>query len=107
MRSDFNPTPPPKVLKVWSNGVDTVAAYSPEDVKACLKEVYGYEDVDLEEEEYVEVPPDRLIRVHFEELTPYPVTLEDVPEGASFLVVATARQWAEKKGRGIICTTER
>lgn len=42
-------------LRLFSIGPDTISAHSPEDAKTLLKEIVGYTDEDLEDEEITEI----------------------------------------------------
>jgi hypothetical protein len=82
-------------LSVWTNTVDTVIAATKEDAIAVLREHCGYSGSELASmEDFRVVPADKLLTI-----------AED--DGSSTVgTVMTAAQWAEKYGRGFLCSTE-
>lgn len=79
-------------LHCFTNGTDTVSAYSVEDALPLI--VYEYDArTYVSDGEIDQVPDDEVIAVHSDDPSDLPV------------VSKTAREWASQ-GRGLVCSTE-
>lgn len=82
-------------LRVYENDVDTVIAYSPSDASDVYlaHSLEKREDYPHLDDEWIEVPPDRVMRIH------------DY-RGDGLVVEMTAAQFVADNGRGFLCSTE-
>ena len=108
----------PKEQKVWTNGVDTIVAYSPEDALERLCAYMGesvedyIEDYGGSESEFSIVPGDEVIRVRYDnpdmqysgELDN--VSTEEDSSRGEIVLSGTARAWVIAQGLGFLCSTE-
>lgn len=76
-------------------GPDTYIAYDADDVWGLLEEQTGLtrDDDDMEGEEPLIVPNDRVLTIRIEEDDTNTITL-------------TASEWCAREGRGFLCSTE-
>lgn len=81
------------MLKVWSNGTDTVIAKDIEDVREVIEEHSG-EGAWTEDEDYwAVVPGSEKVRINNF-------------DGHDGVQERTAAEWIEAEGRGFLCSTE-
>lgn len=82
-------------MKVFTNGIDTVAAESIDDVPGAWASTNGvdFDDEGNDLDDWDHVPDDTLITIHN-------------VHGNNEVETRTAREWADKDGRGLLCSTE-
>lgn len=84
-------------MNVYTNGTDTVVAESIDDVPGAWASSHGVDFLDEgnDLDEWDQVPDDE------------PITICNV-EGRGHMdkETRTAREWADKDGRGLLCSTE-
>jgi hypothetical protein len=84
-------------LRVWTNDVDTVVARDLADVQVVVEAQYGstFEQEGWSLDDWAQVPDDESITVR---------NVHD--RGWDDTETHTAREWAARNGRGLLCSTE-
>lgn len=86
-------------LRVFAVGPDNVVAYSEEDAWSVLIEHRGGDLDDYEGDVMAEVAPDEVIRIY--------VDSDGQPtDDEGEIAALTAREWAQRCGRGFLCSSE-
>lgn len=82
-------------LHVFEIGPDTLIAHDVEDAWRLFERQTGLKrgDDDIGDDEPIQVPDDRPLKIQIEEGSPEAVTL-------------TAAEWCQREGRGFLCSTE-
>jgi hypothetical protein len=99
----------PRLLKAYTNGVETVIAKSPEDATECLKEHIGYADEDMEAmNSWEEIEDSKYLEIRQDELNWY-LDKQDVvvlPKNYQVSIRARISEWIASCGRTVLCSTE-
>ena len=100
------------MLRVYSNGADSVVAESVEDAWKVWEETTGEKRSDYEDEEWLDLPDKELLTIRYEHDT-YNDLYTEKPAGAAVwwddgveFVKATCSAWARLTGRGWLCSSE-
>ncbi len=101
----------PNKLRVFRNGYETVIAKNEEDATACLCEVLGYGDAELEDSApWEEVKDHQYIELRCDELMWHISQIDEptlnIPEHFAVSIRARADEWVKCVGRNVLCSTE-
>ena len=101
-----------KEMKVYKNDAEYYVAESLEDLLILWKEHIGddyIEDGYGTLDDWEELPPDTEITIWWnyeDEINSIPKDVIPIEKYGSWLIKATASQWAKSNGRGFLCSTE-
>ena len=98
------------MLHLFSNSADTVIANDPEDAVKVWEDATGedWERDYADSDDWEMIPDEQEMRVNWDtggESSPEIGVIED-EDANGFVIVATAREWADGMGRCFLCSTE-
>jgi len=101
----FDKVKNPGELKMFTNGIDTVIAYSVEDARAVVLEWSGCDDEGAEGDGWRELDPDGKFTLELVDVFPDAIPV-GLPPNARILAKAPVRDWIAKHGRCFFASTE-